>query len=486
MHNRVMIPLLIAGRRAQGPSPLDVLSPVDQSLVGRTSYASTDQVEEALAAADAVRAEAARLPLHARAETLRTAGALLEGRTEEAVDTVSSESGKPRVWARAEVGRAVSVLRWAAEETRRWSGEVMRLDTDRAAEGRLAYVRRVPRGPVLAISPFNFPLNLAVHKVAPALAVGCPVVLKPAPRTPLSGLLLGEVVAEAMAHHGLPAGMLSVLNVENDRAATLVADPRLPVVSFTGSGPVGHAIAEAAPHKHVVLELGGNAAVVVCDDYARDGDLAFAARRIAEFATYQAGQSCISVQRVYATDGVYDALREHLVTAIDGLRTGDPATDDTQVGPMIDLASAERVETWVAEAEAAGAAVLAGGTREGTTFAPTLLEGSPETVRVMSEEVFGPVLSLVRVADTTEALERVNASRFGLQAGVFTHDIETAFRAHRELDVGGVVIGDVPSYRADQMPYGGTKESGVGREGVRYTMADLTYERVMVLTGLDL
>jgi acyl-CoA reductase-like NAD-dependent aldehyde dehydrogenase len=362
----------------------------------------------------------------------------------------------------------------------------MRLDTDRAAEGRLAYVRRVPRGPVLAISPFNFPLNLAAHKVAPAIAVGAPVILKPAPKTPLSALLLGEILHEAMNDQGLPPGMLSVLNVENERAPRLVEDPRLPVVSFTGSGPVGHAIAAAVPHKHVVLELGGNAAVVVCGDYDRPGDLEHAAARIASFATYQAGQSCISVQRVYAVDEVYDDLRDALEKAMTSLVIGDPQDPATHVGPMIDEAAARRVEEWVGEAAAAGATVVVGGARDGSSYPPTLLESVPADAKVMCEEVFGPVLALERVGGVDEGFARVNASRFGLQAGVFTHDIGTAFRAHRVLEVGGVVVGDVPSYRADQMPYGGTKESGVGREGVRYTMTDLTYERVMVLTGLDL
>jgi acyl-CoA reductase-like NAD-dependent aldehyde dehydrogenase len=479
-------PLLIAGKREDGPTPFEVRSPFDGSVVAGTSYASDAQVERAVAAAWECRQEAAALPLHARADALLEASRRIAERTDEVAALITAESGKPIAWARAEAGRAVSVFRWAAEETRRWSGEAMRLDTEVAAEGRLGYVRRVPKGPVLAISPFNFPLNLAAHKVAPAIAVGAPVVLKPAPKTPLSALLLGRLLAEVMADHGLPAEMLSVLNVENERASALVADPRLPVVSFTGSGPVGHAIAAAVRDKHVVLELGGNAAVVVCDDYSRPGDLEHAAARIAAFATYQAGQSCISVQRVYATPGVYDGLRDALEKAMAGLRTGDPRDPDTHVGPMIDDAAAGRVEEWVDEARAAGATVLVGGERRGTTFPPTLLESVPPDAKVMCEEVFGPVLALEPVAGTAEAFDRVNASRFGLQAGVFTHDLQTAFRAHRDLEVGGVVVGDVPSYRADQMPYGGTKESGVGREGVRYTMADLTYERVMVLTGLDL
>ncbi len=479
-------PLLIAGSWEDGPTPFEVAAPYDGRSVARTSYASDEQVERAVAAAWDCRHEAAALPLHARADALAEAARRIGDRADEIAELIGAESGKPVRWARVEAARAVSVFRWAAEETRRWSGEAMRLDTEVAAEGRLAYVRRVPKGPVLAISPFNFPLNLAAHKVAPAIAIGAPVVLKPAPKTPLSALLLGEVLAEVMAGHGLPAGMLSVLNVENERAAALVADPRLPVVSFTGSGPVGHAIAAAVPHKHVVLELGGNAAVVVADDYDRPGDVEHAAARIAAFATYQAGQSCISVQRVYAADTVYDDLRVALEKALTGLRTGDPRDPDTHVGPMIDETAARRVEDWVGQAVAAGAHVVLGGDRRGTTYPPTLLERVPADAKVMCEEVFGPVLALERVRDTDEAFAKVNDSRFGLQAGVFTHDIGTAFRAHRDLEVGGVVVGDVPSYRADQMPYGGTKESGVGREGVRYTMVDLTYERVMVLTGLDL
>ena len=482
LREEALIPLLVAGAWVHGERPLVVRSPYDGRAVGTTSYATPEQVERAVRAAVDVAAEAAALPVHARADALARIGAGIAARAEGLAATITAESGKPLAWARAEVGRAVSVFRWAAEETRTWSGEVMRLDTEPAAEGRIAYVRRVPKGPVLAISPFNFPLNLVAHKVAPALAVGAPVLLKPAPKTPLSALLLAEIVAET----DLPAGMLGVVLVENDRAAGLVADPRLPVVSFTGSGPVGHAIQDAVPRKHVVLELGGNAAAVVCADYAGERDLDWAATRIATFGTYQAGQSCISVQRVYADTTVYDDLRDRVVKAVGALRTGDPADPATHVGPMIDEAAARRVESWVQEAVAAGARLLAGGTREGATYAPTVLEDVPADAKVMCEEVFGPVLALQRVSGTDEAFGLVNASRYGLQAGVFTHDLRTAFRAHRELEVGGVVVGDVPSYRADQMPYGGAKDSGVGREGVRYTMADLTYERVMVLTGLDL
>jgi acyl-CoA reductase-like NAD-dependent aldehyde dehydrogenase len=343
-------------------------------------------------------------------------------------------------------------------------------------------VRRFSRGPVLGIAPFNFPLNLVAHKVAPAIAVGSPIILKPAPGTPLSALLLGDILAET----DLPPGSWSVLPVPNDRMASLTADPRLPVISFTGSGPVGAMIEEAAPHKHVTLELGGNAAAVVLADYASEEQLDWAAARIAAFSNYQGGQSCISVQRVVADRAVHDRLLAKLVDAVAAQRTGDPADPVTDVGPLITEAAARRVEAWVEEAVAGGAKVLTGGQRDGAAYAPTVLVDAPKDSKVVREEVFGPVLVVQPVDGADEAFAAVNDSGFGLQAGVFTNDLKAAFRAHRELEVGGVIVGDVPSYRADQMPYGGVKGSGVGREGVKYAMEDYTYERVLVLTGIDL
>lgn len=474
--------MLINGDLVSGPDQFDVLHPYDGTPVGTTSYASADQVEAAVAAAYAVRHEAAALPIHVRAEALMQISRRLAERVDEIAELITAENGKPLMWAKAEAGRAVSVFRWAAENARQWSGEVMRLDTDPTATGRMAYVTRVPTGVVLAISPFNFPLNLAAHKVAPAIAVGAPVVLKPAPKTPLSALLMAELINET----ALPKGMVSVINVPNEQASALVADPRLPVISFTGSGPVGYAIQKQVPDKHVVLELGGNAAVVVCDDWSSDTDLDWAATRIANFANYQAGQSCIGVQRVYIHEKLYDDLRTRIVDKVSALKSGDPRDPETFVGPVINEEAAERIVAWVDEAVAAGGSVLTGGTREGSTVAATVLEGVPVDAKVICEEIFGPVMVLEKVASTDAAFEAVNDSRFGLQTGIFTHNMQTAFRALRELEVGGVVIGDAPSYRADQMPYGGVKESGVGREGLRYAMEDFTYERVMVLTGLDL
>ncbi len=472
----------VAGKSVDGPESFDIINPYSGMVVGTTSWATPEQVDEAVQAACDLRDEAAALPIHVRADALVSISSQISDRSEELAQLITAENGKPVMWARAEVGRAASVFRLAAEETRRWSGETMRLDTDKAGEGRMAYVRRVPKGPVLAISPFNFPLNLVAHKVAPALAVGAPVVLKPAPKTPLSALVLAEIVAET----DLPAGMLSVLNVSNEAAPALVADERLPVVSFTGSGPVGWQIQAAVPHKHVTLELGGNAAAVVCADWSSDADLDWAASRIATFSNYQAGQSCIGVQRVFVNNSIYEPFKSRLLAAVEGLHVGDPADDATQVGPVINEEAAERIVAWVGEAVKGGATVLTGGGRDKTTVEPTVLEGVSAEDKVSCEEVFGPVLFIESVPDNETAFAKVNASPYGLQAGVFTHRLQTAFQAHRQLEVGGVIIADVPSYRADQMPYGGAKESGVGREGVRYAMQDYSYERVMVLTGLDL
>jgi aldehyde dehydrogenase (NAD+) len=432
----------------------------------------TVDVEAAVASAWAVRRELAASPAHLRAAALDHVSRTLEARRDEVSALITEEMGKPARWSDIEVTRAVSTFRFGAEEARRWSGALQRLDTDPAAEGRLAVVRRVPRGPVLGIAPFNFPLNLVAHKVAPALAVGAPIVLKPAPAAPRTALLLQSVLAET----DLPAGAVSVLPVDNETTQALVRDPRLPVVSFTGSVPVGWAIRDAAPRKHVVLELGGNAAVVVCED----ADLSWAAERTALFAMYQGGQSCIGVQRVYVLAPVFEEFRSLLLAAVASLSL----TDD--VGPLVNDEAAARVEEWVGEAVADGATVLCGGTRDGRLYAPTVLADVPAGAKVLEDEVFGPVVVLVPVASLDEALAAVNDSRFGLQAGVFTRDVQVAFRAFRELDVGGVVIGDVPSYRADQMPYGGMKDSGTGREGVLAAMHDLTEEKVMVLTGLDL
>ncbi|WP_149825670.1 aldehyde dehydrogenase family protein [Streptomyces tailanensis] len=475
----------LAGRQATGETTFDVTSPWDGRLVGEVSVPTDAQVEEAVAAAYAVRDEFAATPAHVRAAALDHVSMRLVERTEEIARLISAENGKPIKWARGEVGRAVSVFRFAAEEARRFNGgEAQRLDTDLGGQGRLAFTRRFPKGVVLGIAPFNFPLNLCAHKIAPALAAGVPIILKPAPATPLAGLIIGELLAETGTT--LPAGSWSILPVANDRMPALVQDPRLPVISFTGSEKVGYAIMDSVPRKHCTLELGGNGAAVVLADYASDEDLDWAANRIATFSNYQGGQSCISVQRVIADASVYERLLPRIVAAVEAQVTGDPSDDATDVGPLVSEDAAKRVEAWVQEAVEAGAQLLTGGKRDGASYAPTVLTDVPADTILSCEEVFGPVLTVRKVDGEAEAFAAVNDSKYGLQAGVFTRDLQTAFRAHRALEVGGVVIGDVPSYRADQMPYGGAKQSGVGREGVKFAMDDYTYERVMVLTGLAL
>ncbi|MYR85338.1 aldehyde dehydrogenase family protein [Streptomyces sp. SID685] len=473
----------LAGRQVTGETTFDVTSSWDGRLVGTVSVPTDAQVEEAVAAAYAARDEFAATPAHVRAAALDHVAKRLVERTEEIGRLISAENGKPIKWARGEVGRAASVFRWAAEEARRFNGgEAQRLDTDGGGEGRLALVRRFPKGVVLGIAPFNFPLNLCAHKIAPAIAAGAPIILKPAPATPLSGLVIGELLAETE----LPAGSWSILPVANDKMPALVQDERLPVISFTGSEKVGYAIMDSVPRKHCTLELGGNGAAVVLGDFSSDADLDWAANRIATFSNYQGGQSCISVQRVIVDAPVYDRLLPRIVAAVEAQVTGDPNDPKTDVGPLVSEDAAKRVESWVKEAVEAGAALLTGGDRDGASYAPTVLTDLPSDVTLAREEVFGPVLSVQKVHGEDEAFAAVNDSKYGLQAGVFTHDLQAAFRAHRALEVGGVVIGDVPSYRADQMPYGGAKQSGVGREGVRSAMEDYTYERVLVLTGLAL
>ena len=475
-------PFWVAGHERTGSTTVDVTNPYDGSIVGSLWVPEPQDVEEAVAAADAAQQAALATTAAQRAAALLHVSEQLAARHDEMADLITAENGKPLMWSRIEVTRAVSTFRWAAEETRRWSGELQRLDTDPAAAGRMAIVRRYPHGPILGVAPFNFPLNLVAHKVAPALAVGAPVIVKPAPATPLTALLLGEILSET----DLPDGMWSVLPLGNPETAALVSDPRLPVISFTGSETVGYHIQSEEPGKHVILELGGNAAAVVLDDWSSDDDLAWAASRIATFGNYQAGQSCISVQRVLVDDAIYDDFVPRLVDAVTALPTGSPWDPDVVVGPVINAAAADRIERWIADARANGATVLTGGTRDGNTVAPTLLENVPADAEVSCEEVFGPVMVLVRVAGVDDALATVNDSRFGLQTGVFTHDLKTAFRAQRNLQVGGVIIGDVPSFRADQMPYGGVKASGFGREGLRSAMEDFTHDRVLVLTGIDL
>lgn len=475
-------PFWIAGKPVTSDKVADVIHPGDGKVIGQYYIPTAAHVEQAVAGAWESRHAARRTTAAQRADALMLISKRLTERAEEIAQLILDENGKPLIWARAEAGRAGLVFRWAAEEVRRFSGELQRLDTEAATAGRMAIIRRFAHGPVLGISPFNFPMNLVAHKVAPAIAVGAPIVVKPAPSTPLSALLLGEIMAEA----DLPVGSWSVIPVGNEAAPALVADVRLPVVSFTGSDKVGFEIQKAVPHKHITLELGGNAAAVVLEDWNSEKDLNWAATRIATFANYQAGQSCISVQRVLIHESLFENLKNRIVTAVAALPNGDPRDEKTVVGPMINEAAAIRVEDWVNEAVTAGAKVLTGGKRNGSFYEPTVLIDVPTDAKVSCNEIFGPVMMLNSIASAQEGFDVVNDSPFGLQAGVFTHNLQTAFLAHTELEVGGVIIGDVPTFRSDQMPYGGIKASGVGKEGLRHAMQDLTHERILVLSDLAL
>ena len=474
-------PFWIAGKSTVSDEIAQVKHPTGELVAEH--YVPTDaDVEKAIAAAWAVRHEAAATSAATRAEALMHVSTQLQARHEEVARIITDEGGKPLMWSRVEVNRAISTFRWAAEEARRFVGELQRIDTDPTSAGRLGIIRRFPLGPVLGIAPFNFPLNLVAHKIAPALAVGAPIIIKPANYTPISALIIGEILSET----NLPEGMWSILPISREATKAITTDERLPIISFTGSDTVGYEIQKTIPHKHVVLELGGNAAAVVLDDWSSAEDIEFAATRIATFGASQAGQSCISVQRVFIHDSLYDQLAPKIVEKTKALTVEDAYNESTVVGPLINEAAAQRVEEWVNEAVAAGATLLAGGNRDGSYYAATVLADVPVDAKVSSCEVFGPVIVLAKVSSTQEAFAAVNNSDFGLQAGVFTHDIQTAFLAQSTLEVGGVIIGDVPAFRADQMPYGGVKNSGVGKEGVRWAMEDLTHERIMVLTGLEL
>lgn len=481
-HQAKLWPAWIAGQALVEGKVVEVRHPGDGSVVGSYICPNPDQIEHAMASAAAAKDVARATTAAQRSAALLHVSRQLEHRHDEVAALITAENGKPLMWARAEAARAVATFRWAAEEARRFGGELQRLDTENATRGRAAIIRRFPYGPVLGISPFNFPINLVAHKIAPALAVGAPIVLKPAPATPLGALLLGELLAEC----DLPSGMWSVLPVGNELAPLLVQDPRLPVISFTGSDVVGFAIQESAPRKHITLELGGNATAIVLGDYSSEADLEWATTRIATFGYYQAGQSCVAVQQVMVDSTLMDAFLPRLVAKVQALITGSPWDESTVVGPLINEAAAQRVQEWIVEAVASGARVLVGGDRTGTAMQPTLLIDVDPSALIATQEVFGPVVSVQVVNGLDDAISRVNSSRFGLQTGVFTHDIQAAFRAHRDLEVGGVIIGDVPSFRSDQMPYGGVKDSGSGREGLQAAMDDLTYERVLVLSDLDL
>jgi len=466
-------PYYVAGEARTGAETFEVKSPYDGSVVAEVASPTDEDVEEALQkAADAFK-ETRNLPIHVRAEALMHVSRRISERTDEAAEIIAREGGKPLKWSSVEAKRAVSTFRWAAEEIRQGEGGLRRLDADGGMEGRLGLLRRFPYGPVLGITPFNFPVNLVAHKLAPAIGVGAPIVIKPATQTPLGALFLAELVAET----DLPGGVLSVLPISGSKAEPLVTDPRIKKVSFTGSGPVGWRLKGLDPRKRFTLELGGNAGVIVHSD----ADLDHAAERIAFGGYYQAGQSCIAVQRVLVQAEVYEDFVDRFVKQVQALKVGDPLDPSSDVGPVIDAGALDRIAEWVDEAVSGGAEVLVGGTRNDPFYEPTVLANTTPEMKVRCEEIFGPVTTVSSYQTWEEALAEVNNSEYGLQAGVFTSSLDRAFEAHRQLEVGGVIVNDQSAFRADQMPYGGSKESGYGREGLRYAMEDMTEPRIMVL-----
>jgi glyceraldehyde-3-phosphate dehydrogenase (NADP+) len=467
-------PFVLAGKPAQSAEVLDVLNPYDGSAVGRTWVARDTEFDTAADAAAAAAPAMRRLAAYERAAILMRASAELVQRKDEIARTLAGEAGKPLKDALIEAERAAMTFHVAAEEARRLGGAYVPMDLAPHGVDRFAVVRRMPVGPVAAISPFNFPLNLTSHKIAPAIAAGNPIVLKPATKTPLSAITLAEIVVRA----GLPPEAISVLPMARKTGDRLVTDERFKLLTFTGSSAVGWDMKARAGKKKIILELGGNAGVVV-DDTA---DVEFAARRTAAGGFAFAGQSCISVQRVYVHDDVFDAFAARLVQLVEGLKVGDPLDAATDVGPMIDEGEAERIDEWVREAVTAGGTILTGGKRlGGRLYAPTILTGVPREARVCSQEVFAPVVVLERFASFESALEEVNRSSYGLQAGVFTAMLERSLQAFDALEVGGVLINDVPTWRIDNMPYGGVKDSGLGREGPRYTIEEMTEPRLLVV-----
>lgn len=465
--------ILINGAFRTTGRELEVTNPYDNSIAGVTYLAGEKELKEALDAASASFDTLRALPSYKKAEVM---GRVVEGigkRGEDLARTITLEAGKPVNDSRAEVKRAANTFQIALEEAKRLGGEVLPLDLMPGSEGRFGIVRRFPIGPVLGISPFNFPLNLVAHKVAPSMACGNPVIIKPASKTPLTAIMLGEIITEA----GWPAGGVQVVPSSGADAERLLSDDRIRKLTFTGSAAVGWRLKEKAGQRPVTLELGGNAGVIVHGD----SDLELAAKRCTAGAFSYAGQICISVQRIYVERPVFHRFKELYLDNCRNLRCGDPMDEKTEVGPMIEEAAARRTEEWIKEAVSEGAKVLAGGKRKGNFLEPTVLTETRHSMKVCGEEVFAPVVTLEPYDTFEGAVDEVNRGIYGLQAGVFTKDTKRTFYAYERLNVGGVIVNDIPTYRADNMPYGGVKMSGFGREGVRYAIDEMTELKVLAV-----
>ena len=464
---------LLDGKWLTEGAPMDVLAPFDGSVAGHTFRATPAHLETAIRAAVRAFEVTRKMPAYERQRVLRSVAQGITERREEFARVMAVEAGKPLKAARAEVERAIFTFTIAAEESTRIVGEWLPMDLQASTVGRAAIVRRFPLGPIAAITPFNFPLNLVAHKWAPAIAAGCTIVGKPASQTPLCSLLLAELIGNA----GWPGGALNVLPMANSDAERMVPDDRLKLLTFTGSGEVGWRLKAKAGKKRVALELGGNAGVIVHSD----ADLGFAAERCAQGGFSYAGQSCISVQRILVHHSAEKSFCDEFLPRVGKLKIGDPLDESTDVGPMINLDAARRAKEWVDEAVSAGAKLLAGGKRDGSILEPTVLTHTRPEMRVNCQEVFAPIVTVEPYDEFEEAIRQVNDSAYGLQAGVFTRDAKRIFSAYDELEVGGVVAGDVSTFRIDHMPYGGVKDSGMGREGLRYAVEEMTERKLLVL-----
>ncbi|AUW59461.1 aldehyde dehydrogenase [Sphingobium sp. SCG-1] len=466
-------PLYLNNKAQQPNTDLEVTDKFSGEVAFRVAQADKATIEEGIAGAVRAAEPMARMAAYERQDVLQHCVDRFKERKEELAYALCVEAGKPIKDSEGEVGRLIDTFRIAAEESVRMTGEVQPLDISPRAKGYQGIWKRVPIGPCSFISPFNFPLNLAAHKIAPAIAVGCPFVMKPASRTPLGAIIMGEVLAET----NLPGGAFSILPAHREGADLFTEDERLKLLSFTGSPGVGWDLKAKAGKKKVILELGGNAAVII----DHDADLEDALARVIFGAFYQSGQSCIGVQRIIIHESIYDRFRDMLVAKTKTLVSGDPKDRNVFIGPMISESEARRLDGWIQEAVQGGAKLLCGGKREGAMLEATLLEDVDRSSNVYHEEAFGPVALLSRFSDFDAALDEVNDSKFGLQAGIFTRDLFKMFDAWDRLDVGGVVINDVPSYRVDNMPYGGVKDSGLGREGIKFAMEDMTEIRNLVI-----
>jgi len=466
-------PYYLANKAVYANEDLKVLDKYSGEVATVVAMADSSVIDAAIAASVKASEPMAKMAAYERQAVLDHCVKRFRERFDELAEALCVEAGKPIKDAQGEVTRLIDTFRIAAEESTRIGGEVIPMDISPRAKGYTGMSKRVPIGPCSFISPFNFPLNLAAHKVAPAIAAGCPFVLKPASLTPIGAIIIGEVLAET----DLPEGAFSILPCRRDGAALFTEDDRLKLLSFTGSPDVGWALKAKAGKKPVVLELGGNAACVV----DHDSDIDDAVSRIVFGAFYQSGQSCIGVQRIYVHENIYAQFKEKMVNATKALKMGDPKDPETFIGPMISVNEATRLDNWVQEAVAGGADLLCGGKRDGAMLEATLLEGVSQNQNIRDEEAFGPVAILDSFNDFDEVLKDINTSKFGLQAGIFTRDLYKAQKAWDTLEVGGVVIGDVPSWRVDHMPYGGVKDSGLGREGIRYAIEDMTELRLMVI-----